>query len=562
MRTVLALFFIFRAMIPFNFLIILNFLLRHARSEEYIVNINNTKFLIETEDNPTILSMNKGVTSEEESKETAPNNAAGTFVKTDNENEKQKEVSNEKEELSGKWKEVGVEIDNENMTKELVSAAGSIDDEDTYDYEEENIDAIPEKSEGSRLVGAKAASTDKFAFLVAWNDAGKLDSKCSGSLISSHWFLTAAHCTELIPRRGRDRLNKECLRKTKQGKSFDVRNTKTGVVRHFKCRQQKTKPNEGAELENLSHLVFYEIEPKPVAWIGVDDVNDEESWKKSGNMRTIAEIVRHAQTYKGGGAYGSYGGHDISLVKLDKPVTDMEKACLPGPRFKDAGVLAKLAGYGRYHRNGGKTCQTDQHGKYKYHYCQKLGGGSEVCNLDKKGQAKPAPRSKKCKKFFNHKDTPEDIPVDKDEMMILNRTSGEPALYSYRQFSPADLDKTQGWCRIKGDFYNPQKKDLNAKGWGFCSKDCFLDENEASSGKLRAVHNKNVLDDKLCQKFLNFSLSQIPKVRPQVLCVGMQKSWKTAIWEITDGGYQEMEEDEAEKVLADGKHFGDHLGRL
>ena len=196
-------------MIPFNFLIILNFLLRYARSEEYIVNINNTKFLIETEDNPTILSMNKGVTSEEESKETAPNNAAGTFVKTDNENEKQKEVSNEKEELSGKWKEVGVEIDNADTDPVLVSAAGSIDDEDTYDYEEEDIDAIPDQSEGSRLVGAKSASTDKFTFLVAWNDAGKLASKCSGSLISSHWFLTAARCTELIPRIGRDKINKE-----------------------------------------------------------------------------------------------------------------------------------------------------------------------------------------------------------------------------------------------------------------------------------------------------------------------------------------------------------------
>ena len=36
--------------------------------------------------------MNKGVTSEEESKETAPNNAAGQFDNTDNENEEQKEV--------------------------------------------------------------------------------------------------------------------------------------------------------------------------------------------------------------------------------------------------------------------------------------------------------------------------------------------------------------------------------------------------------------------------------------------------------------------------------------
>ena len=92
-------------------------------------------------------TMKKGISSEDESKETAPNNAAGQFDNTDNENEEQKEISNEKEELSGNLNNMGIEIDNAdhslhddkvrgninpggNVTAVLVYAAGSIDDED------------------------------------------------------------------------------------------------------------------------------------------------------------------------------------------------------------------------------------------------------------------------------------------------------------------------------------------------------------------------------------------------------------------------------------------------
>ena len=57
-------------------------------------------------------TMKKGISSEDESKETAPNNAAGQFDNTDNENEEQKEISNEKEELSGNLNNMGIEIDN------------------------------------------------------------------------------------------------------------------------------------------------------------------------------------------------------------------------------------------------------------------------------------------------------------------------------------------------------------------------------------------------------------------------------------------------------------------
>ena len=308
--------------------------------------------------------------------------------------------------------------------------------------------------------------------------ATRHNSKCTGSLIASAWFLTAAHCTELIPRTGREQKNRECLERTRQGKTFDATDQRKGFVRHLKCR--KVQQNGEDDSENLHHLVFYDIEPKPVAWIGVDDVNDVESWKDSGAMRTIAEIVRHALSYKGGGYYGDYGGYDISLVKLDKPVSGSAPACLPGPIFKDAGVVAGLAGHGEYHREGGRTCQTDGHGQYKHKYCKTQGEGRQVCNLNSNGKSKPAPRSKECRRFFKHKDTPKDIPRGKEDILILKGTSnvramyGDKITYCYRRFSPADRGKKHGWCRIQGGFYNAHTVDHAPKGWGFCSNNCFF----------------------------------------------------------------------------------------
>jgi hypothetical protein len=38
-----------------------------------------------------------------------------------------------------------------------------------------------------------------------------------------------------------------------------------------------------------------------------------------------------------------------------------------------------FAGYGKYFRDGGDTCMTDEYGKFKYHYCKEAGGGADVC---------------------------------------------------------------------------------------------------------------------------------------------------------------------------------------
>ena len=60
---------------------------------------------------------------------------------------------------------------------------------------------------------------------------------------------------------------------------------------------------------------------------------------------TIKKAFRHAHSYRGGGDYGTFGGHDIALLELDHPIVS-QIACLPSPSYKDEGegVIGSLAG--------------------------------------------------------------------------------------------------------------------------------------------------------------------------------------------------------------------------
>ena len=55
--------------------------------------------------------------------------------------------------------------------------------------------------------------------------------------------------------------------------------------------------------------------------------------------------------------------------------------------------------------------------------------------------------------------------------------------------------------------------DYEMKSWGFCSDECFLDESVADTGILRLKENIHVLPEKLCDKYLEYSLEQKPEVK-------------------------------------------------
>jgi hypothetical protein len=51
----------------------------------------------------------------------------------------------------------------------------------------------------------------------------------------------------------------------------------------------------------------------------------------------IKRFVRHGKSYRGSGKYGKYGGYDITLLELEKPVPEKfgVPACLPAKTFQE-----------------------------------------------------------------------------------------------------------------------------------------------------------------------------------------------------------------------------------
>ena len=158
-----------------------------------------------------------------------------------------------------------------------------------------------------------------------------------------------------------------------------------------------------------------------------------------------------------------------------------KSACLPSTTFHDVGRDGRLAGYGKYHRNRGDTCQTNQFGKFKYHYCK---GGPNPCRKDK------VPEDEECSKFYDkNKEGVKDVSSGKDEIMILHRVNNTRKYQTSSCFRRVNPESPEyGWCEVKGNYYDLDRpRHLEPSAWGYCSRDCFLDKKEADGSKLRVA---------------------------------------------------------------------------
>eukprot|EP00091_Calanus_sinicus_P002228 TRINITY_DN1226_c0_g1_i9.p1 TRINITY_DN1226_c0_g1~~TRINITY_DN1226_c0_g1_i9.p1 ORF type:complete len:512 (-),score=117.34 TRINITY_DN1226_c0_g1_i9:229-1764(-) len=416
-------------------------------------------------------------------------------------------------------------------------------DDSEYDYQDDDVESIKATS-GARLVGAREGThLEEAPFIVAVNIEGQSYSACTGMLITTKYVISAAHCTEYLPREENEKHNKKCIQKTQNGERY------TAGVFSLECRiLWTTDSNTDQEIRNLE---IVPVHPKGKVWVGVNDMNNIQSFL-SGESSTIKRVVRHARTYKGGNNYGSFGGYDTTIIELDLALTKLEyfqQACLPGPSFDDIRE-GKLAGYGKYFRDSWdkKVCQTNRYGKMKFHYCK----NENACITDS-----PPPSSKVCDDFFNRADTPDTVPEDKEEIMIMN---GTKPFFCFGKENKENKDF--GWCVTQGDYYDPRNT-KKRKSWGFCSNDCHLNNNEASAGVLRIVDHVRVMQEDLCNMFLKRSLPHgTVEWLPKILCVGKINLWSTAVWNYNKytGSYENVEDVDKVDKLVSKHHFGDAMG--
>ena len=110
-------------------------------------------------------------------------------------------------------------------------------------------------------------------------------------------------------------------------------------------------------------------------------------------------------------------------------------------------------------------------------------------------------------------------------------------------------NSSYGWCRTAGNYYDEkapsQASDPNA--WGFCSKDCHLnDPNQASYGVLRVADKAEMLEESQCEERVSQSVGFRPmQVRPAVLCVGKRVNWNVDVWTKDQNGYKRVKNKES-----------------
>ena len=154
--------------------------------------------------------------------------------------------------------------------------------------------------------------------------------KCTSSIVSPRWLISAAHC--LVAKE--HFLKQPCLANvsTIKFKAVCETNSKGDTLITFPDQEEET----------------------PQVFINVDDMNEIK--QDALHKRSVQQIVLHRDAYKGG-MYGEYGGYDFIIIQVSTTMPASLAACLPGPNYQPRHTF--IGGYGRYRR---VPCETTDMG--------------------------------------------------------------------------------------------------------------------------------------------------------------------------------------------------------
>jgi len=401
----------------------------------------------------------------------------------------------------------------------------------------ENADKPNTKSEDRIIGGEVVEGGDRPPFMAIFNFKPSSTVKCTASIVSPHWLISAAHC--LVKKKEFEK--SPCLEGIGLGfKSVCSRSPDGDIVVTF--------PAQEAEV--------------PQIFIDVDDMMQiKPGYVK--NKRSVEKIIMSKKAYLGG-MYGSYGGYDFIIIKVSEPMPGELAACLPGLQYS-AGQDIMIGGYGRYRR---VPCETTDKGPQIYEYCKvdptctretrefkeakckiQFEYQGKTYNKCIRDQETPSAFNEHCKKFALNTGL-------SDKKMQMHNIN-EIVLMSGNKIITKCYRKSagrHGWCGttkhiVTGKKEDAYKKDASvslSEDWGVCGDTCEDEEDYHLTGKAR-VKQVEIMDQEWCDDRLA-ALRQGEEgqpgergfqVFPQVYCVAYNESYQTKVYEFNGNAYQE-----------------------